>query len=308
MQLYDDEIQGQTSPSTASKTSTAAWRQYATLPALPESIELRRQFWTNYLAACSTNFNSSIAFSEDRVSYLRNHALHNIDSLRKLASSQGLSLQSLFLAAYARTLCTESQAQESQSVVFGIYLANRSSDGHVLDATYPTLNLVPLRVQRPGDNLIKVAGAIQKDLQLIQSNGREHVGLWEIYSWTGIQVSTFVNFLSLVNEHDGPGKDGMLRKSSEDSWCRSDPELLKQPWLQDNAVREAYPVNTQCVPLSTSRQLMRVFQASLDIEASVNGSSLAIGIFGSTDGVSHDAAPRIVDDIVRCLMTLGANE
>ncbi|KAG8423317.1 Nonribosomal peptide synthetase [Metarhizium acridum] len=287
VQLYYEEIHDTAEDAIAPKIDLINWQNYTIRPTLEANIDSRNKFWSEYLAGCSTSPVSLIPYTSERVSYIRHQAFLNTKELQQLASSHGISLQSLFLAAYAKTLCVNVGAQDNtQLVIFGIYLANRDTETDDLDETYPTMNIVPLRVQiASGDNLIKVAAAILKDLQLIQSNNRATVGLWEIYKWTGIQIQNFVNFLSLLGDDADPEKPGLLRKRTEDKLSTNGLELLKQPWLQNNAVRKAYP-------------------ASLDIEASVHDNSLDIGVFGSTDSVSYDDGPRIVDNIIQHLASV----
>lgn len=253
MQLYYEEACHVNSKANDTKNEVANWKDYAIRPTLPANIESRKRFWMEYLAGCLTSSGiteipTSIPYSTERVSYLKKGALPNIEHLRKHASSNGISLQSLFLAAYAKTLCVDDKTQEGlKTVIFGIYLANRDTQSDGLSAIYPTLNLVPLRVGfSPGVNLITVAAAVQKDLQLIQSDGMAHVGLWEIYNWTGIQIQTFVNFLSLLDDDADTNTPGLVRNPEEDKLCANDSkamELLKQPWLANNVVNEAYPVS-----------------------------------------------------------------
>ncbi|KAH0601902.1 Nonribosomal Peptide Synthetase [Metarhizium humberi] len=294
VQLYYEAIQNTAESAITPNVDLISWQNYTIRPTLKANIDSRNKFWSEYLVGCSTSPGSPIPYASERVSYIRRQAFPKTKELQQVASSHGISLQSLFLAAYAKTLCVNVGAQDNtQSVIFGIYLANRDTETDNLDETYPTMNIVPLRVQiAPGDNLITAAAAILKDLQLIQSNGSATVGLWEIYKWTGIQIQNFVNFLSLLDDDANSGKPGLVRRRTEDKLSTKGLDLLKQPWLQNNAVRKAYP--------STNVTL----KASLDIEASVHENSLDIGVFGSTDSLSHDDSSRIVDNIIQHLASV----
>ncbi|KHN95879.1 peptide synthetase [Metarhizium album ARSEF 1941] len=284
MELFYQEIHNTAERTTFHTADVAVWQNFTIEPTLTASVDSRRKFWSEYLAGCSTSPGPPIPFSSERVSYIRHQAIPNIKELQQLTSSHGTSLQALFLAAYAKTLSANVGARDiPRSVLFGIYLANRDGETDRLDPTYPTMNLVPLRVQvAPGNNLVQIAAAILKDLRLIQSDARATVGLWEIYNWTGIRIRKFVNFLSLLDDDADPDKPGLTRKMTEDRLSANGSELLGEPWLQNNAVREAYP-------------------ASLDIEASVHGESLDMGVFGSADALSHEDGPRIVDNIIQHL-------
>ena len=89
---------------------------------------------------------------------------------------------------------------DEQVVVFGIYLGNRSGGLDEADVaqTFPRLNLVPLKaVIPPSGSVVDLASAIQRDIGEIGSQGRADVGLWEIHEWTGLRMTSFVNFITL---------------------------------------------------------------------------------------------------------------
>ncbi|KAF4975501.1 hypothetical protein FZEAL_7721 [Fusarium zealandicum] len=266
------------------------WRTFTTIPASDAARDTRKDFWSSYLQnvhSFKAESKSEVNIKE-RVSYLQKSAIPDIDNIRRTATESGVSIQSLLLAAYAKVLTMNSNTAASGSVVFGIYLANRGVD-HDLPQIYPTLNLVPLKVEAPGNHsLVDVAKAIQKDIHRIASDGRADVGLWEITQWTGVQITSFVNFLSLPDNPDSAGDlvkvlpaevmEGSSNEVTEDSL---------QTWLQENAVKQEIPM-------------------AIDIEASIQGSQLDVGIFGSCQQVSKDEAAGLVSDITGCLVeTLG---
>ncbi|KAG6069651.1 NRPS protein [Claviceps sp. LM84 group G4] len=273
------------------------WKHFSILPTLEGQVESRKQFWMNYLHGHQSEapvIPVSSPQTTDRVSYLQKQALHDIRDLQRRASSLGIGLQSLFFAALARSLhhrrAQKTQEARPRTVVFGVYLANQTAHSQHLHATYPTLNLVPLRVTLSDDSdLGAIAADIHQDLQQIQADARADVGLWEIYNWTGIRVDVFVNFLSLFDSDDTDAvsetKEVKLRRRADQDrpvdHVKS-MEVLRQPWLQNNAVKDAYP-------------------PSMDVEVSVHAQSLDIGVFGSTDCLSHDEAPQLVDCIVQHL-------
>lgn len=201
---------------TTQDETIAQWIRFTANPTLETAKAARKQFWTGYLSDCSRALNSESRTdcSIERVSYIERLALPNSTELRRNAARHGLSVQSLFLAAYAKVLLSRERSHDlcgaaanphgSPPVVFGIYLANRGGSHHDggLPASYPRLNLVPLRVYDSEGGLEVVAAAIQRDLEEINSGGRADVGLWEIDAWTGVKVSSFVNFLSLPDAVD----------------------------------------------------------------------------------------------------------
>ncbi|POR38693.1 Siderophore peptide synthetase [Tolypocladium paradoxum] len=272
------------------------WARHSIRPALKDAQASRQEFWINYLqqgARTSHSVSSSLG-GKSRTSYLAESAIRDISQLRRVASQHGVGLQSLFLAAYANSITkqTTENASGRRSVIFGIYLANRTADDDSPPLVYPTLNLVPLKVELgPDEILTTVAKAIQNDIRTVSSDGRADVGLWEIFSWTGVRVDSFVNFLSLPDEQGSKPRAVALTPvrdagaSSVNNYEQS--RLLAQPWLQRNAVRDAFP-------------------ASVDVEASVQGQGLDIGVFGPRDRVSDESAAKMVAGIASSLQLASA--
>ncbi|KAG6231935.1 NRPS protein [Claviceps purpurea] len=298
MRLYVDLL-GRTEGSDKPKLDIdlSHWRHFSILPTLAGQVESRKQFWVNYLHGRPSEapvIPVTSPQTTDRVSCLRKQALHDIKDLQRRSSSLGIGLQSLFFAALARSLhhrrAQKTQEARPRTIIFGVYLANQTAHSQHLHATYPTLNLVPLRVTLSHDSdLGAIAADIHQDLQQIQADTRADVGLWEIYNWTGIRVDVFVNFLSLFDGDNtdvisDTGEGNLRRRADQDRPVdhAKSMEVLRQPWLQNNAVKDAYP-------------------PSMDVEVSVHAQSLDIGVFGSTDCLSHDEAPQLVDCIVQQL-------
>jgi non-ribosomal peptide synthetase component F/NRPS condensation-like uncharacterized protein len=238
----------------------AEWSRYTIQPSHEDSRQSRRAFWTAYLKGCSSDGDSSISImaGKDRVSYLQHSAVSDVSHLQKAVKEKGISLQALFFAAYAKTVATESSEDASdgskKTVIFGIYLANRSEEA--LPLTYPTLNLVPLRVEvaRSGD-ILDIASSIQDDIHLIAANGRADVGLWEVAAWTGVTITSFVNFLSLPDTSsetsNGNSADVKLIPLQKEDDIPSvllsgDKEgAASHPCLLNNPVRDAFPVSIE---------------------------------------------------------------
>ncbi|RSL79006.1 hypothetical protein CEP51_007720 [Fusarium floridanum] len=260
------------------------WRNFVVSQSTDTARNSRKDFWTSYLqdATPAKEQTESSANIQERVSHLQKSATSNIAHVQKLASQTGVSIQSLFLAAYAKVLASRNDYAPTESVVFGMYLANRGVD-HDLPPTYPTLNLVPLKVVAPTDRpLAAIAEAIQKDIHLIVSNGRADVGLWEIAQWTGVQITSFVNFLSLPHDIESAENSIKVLPAEALDGTGNDNEhasCLSHGWLQQNAVRNDIPL-------------------AIDIEASIHGTRLDIGVFGSRKQVSPDEATCLVSDIV----------
>lgn len=275
------------------------WTRYTIQPSLEDSRQSRRAFWTSYLQGCSSDDDSSasIMAGKHRVSHLRRSAVSNIAYLQTAAKDKGISLQALFFAAYAKILAAGSTGvtgnDGKKTVVFGIYLANRTDEA--LPPTFPTLNLVPLRVQlAPNDDILEIADTIQNDIHLIAAEGRADVGLWEVAAWTGVKVTSFVNFLSLpeaISETPNGTSTNieLIQVQDEEFAQEAEEETMFHPCLLKNPVRDAFP-------------------AAIDIEASIQGKSLDIGAFGSRQRLSDQGAIHLVDEIVSYLEELNGEE
>ncbi|KAL5087041.1 hypothetical protein Trisim1_008424 [Trichoderma cf. simile WF8] len=274
------------------------WTRYTIQPSLEDSRQSRRAFWTSYLQGFSSDDDSSASAmaGKNRVSHLRRSAVSNIAYLQTAAKDKGISLQALFFAAYAKILAAGSSGvtgdDGKKTVVFGIYLANRTDEA--LPLTFPTLNLVPLRVQlAPTDNTLEIADMIQNDIHLIAAEGRADVGLWEVAAWTGVKVTSFVNFLSLpdaISEApNGNSTNIELIQVQDEEFAQETEEVVFHPCLLKNPVRDAFP-------------------AAIDIEASIQGKSLDIGIFGSRQRLSDQGAIHLIDEIVSYLEELNGEE
>ncbi|KAI9678784.1 MAG: NRPS [Caeruleum heppii] len=257
----------------------------------------RKHFWMGYLAGISSTLIRPHAFrdhSTQRTEVFRPRAVDLTSDIEAYRKTKGLSIQSLFLAVYARVLSTKVETFH-ESIVFGLYLANRSHDLPGLSAlAIPTVNLVPLRVKlAAGLSLSEMAQQIQNDLQHISHIQNSSVGLWEIREWTGITVDCFVNFIHLPDGEEeeastsGDGDDVVFRpvgrKSSEETsevvevdvtgW--EAPASLSRP---DDGLLEAYP-------------------PSVDVEATIRGDKLDVGIFGPTAMLGLAAAERWIDEM-----------
>ncbi|KAM5371350.1 hypothetical protein ACJZ2D_008048 [Fusarium nematophilum] len=269
---------------TKSDTGLSQWRSFTINPVSDAARNARQGFWISYLQNThpvepQTEISVDV---KERVSYLKKSAVPDVNNIRQLAIQSGISVQSLFLAAYAKALAAKDNIAGTGPVVFGIYLANRGID-HDLPPTFPTLSLVPIKVQAAADrSLVAVAESIQEDIHLISSEGCSSVGLWEIALWTGVRITSFVNFLSLP---DGPESIAdsiqvMTDEAAEASEASDDEPtpVISQASIQQNTVKQNIPM-------------------AVDIEASIHGSKLDIGVFGPRKQVSRDEAILLVSRV-----------
>lgn len=235
-----------------SSDQTLAWKHRIALSLGEPMKAKRRAFWQNYLQGVNLTRleirDTSRSSTDPRVSLLRRAAVAETASLKGLCAEHGISIQAAFLAAYANVLASFAGRREDKSiVVFGVYLANRDSTPRL---HYPTLCLVPLRVEVPSEfRLAEVAAAVQRDLYLISDAAHVGVGLWEVREWTGMVVDSFVNFLSLPEAEERATPEGVWLGDIGldedvvfgDEGVVVDPGQLR--WMEKNAVRDAYPVS-----------------------------------------------------------------
>jgi hypothetical protein len=232
--------------------SSAMWKNNLAFQVSTETRDARKAFWTGYLAgATSSPFPRQLASRQPdsgRTSLLVRSAVKSLGDLQSTCSSSGVSLQALFFAGYAKYIAKNT---ENKDVVFGIYLANRSSTDGMDTLPYATLSLVPLRVRQPSSHdLATLAKAIQQDLHRISSPENASVGLWEVLDWTGVRIDSFVNFLSLPTEGKNKTEEDVILE--EVPWSSNAPVaeerdessfLEAHPWVKSNAVTNAYPVS-----------------------------------------------------------------
>ncbi|OMP81947.1 Hydroxamate-type ferrichrome siderophore peptide synthetase [Diplodia seriata] len=257
---------------TLKPTPSTAFPALIAASASPAAASKRQVFWSTYFkdATPTARLQQPRSARPGRVSVFKPDicgSTSKVATLEAAAMKQGINVQSLFLAAYARLyarLTADGDSSEKEAAgrdaVFGIWLANRSHaiDG-LADVAAPTVNLVPLRVRAPlTTNAFELAKKIQEDLRTI-GDGVENAGtgLWEIERWTGVKVDSFVNFLKLPegeDEADKGGAGGRVRVREVDSgdmkegWSRVEKSDEAGPFevpaeLRNNVVGDAYLVS-----------------------------------------------------------------
>ncbi|SPQ23502.1 f6d849f0-5d2a-406a-9775-7b47ea01da8c [Thermothielavioides terrestris] len=308
-----------THPAETSSTSAVSnWHDaLSTRWAADHHRAARKQFWTEHLAGAESWFpmlGSQHAPPDEppsRVSHVAHAALQGIPDLAARCKANGVSLQALFFAAYADFLANaavESGRPRPQRVVFGVYLANRA--GLELDEPagagaaadyYPSLRLVPLRVEVPGGSrdsagsLFDVAAAIQQDLHAISSPVNVEVGLWEVKDWTGITVDSFVNFLGVSGADPRYSMQGDVRLEWVGEPTEDDAELSATPGREGDAFEEGHAREIASNPVRGA------FPDAVDVEVSVEGEAMTIGVFGSSQRLGSDGAIWVIDQIVKAL-------
>ncbi|KAL5115064.1 hypothetical protein ACEQ8H_007039 [Pleosporales sp. CAS-2024a] len=221
--------------------------------------------------------------------------LFSTKGLEKTARDHGISLQSLFLATYARIYAnlTNPSAQTRHEVILGIYLANRAlAIQGIQHAAVPTLNILPLRVRT--QDMIQSAKQIQEDLQKISD--AQHVGasLWEIDTWTGVKVDSTVNFLTLPGEECAQAGNGEVKIVPARAWDEDMSKVTKYDPGWDGEV----PENLRCTRVNVA------YLHAIDMEATVRNGALDVGIFAPAEMLSLDDGNQLLVELKTALSRL----
>lgn len=166
--------------------------------------DTRESFWSSYLHGIEQHRPAQPQSTITQKSETFVPGLLPTKALRDIARQHGVSIQALFLVAYAKIYARLTSAPRDRDVVLGIYLANRSLPIPGLEsAAIPTLNLLPIRVHTsPEQSTVYAARQVQKDIQRVGEMANASASLYEIKEWTGVTVDTFVNFLTLPEAED----------------------------------------------------------------------------------------------------------
>ncbi|KAJ5660247.1 hypothetical protein N7507_006698 [Penicillium longicatenatum] len=267
-------------------------------------VGVRRLFWENYLdqiAIRGTEHQRLGDFGAIQQHY-RPGLVSNMSLIEKAAKLRGLSIQSIFLAIYARL-----HAQtfgNSDDLVVGLYLANRSFVAEGLsELVAPTINIVPLRLDNKihsGDSSIfSAAGKIQDDISLISMIEHSCVSLVEIAEWTGVRINTCINFLRLPEVKDSTDTSAnqvILKSVSYEEIGNSDGAKLNNATPSLTNGNTAAPAFTQVMRAATSTAAMRdVFWPTIDVEAAIREDQLDFGLFAPDSRLDHTTANQMIE-------------
>jgi aryl carrier-like protein len=305
LSLLSQELGGYLQGSAAAQQSPVKFADFIAQPlSMVESNA--KTFWTDYLQSVQHPQLESDASSPARhIEVYDPRAMSDMPSFENKLRKQGLSLQSVFFAAYARAYSYNTDPT-AEDVIIGIYLANRSHLEDLSSLAAPTLNLVPLRVRSPTrTSLAELAKQIRKDLQTISTPENSSAGLWEIEAWTGVTVDTFVNFVKVPdNDDDAAGKQAIVmdqeaeqhrtEKRSHVSDTAGDNFIVPQE-LQHGVLKKTYKVN--CLIPRSLDMVTNFSQRSLDIEATVADGALGIGVFGWEDMMDVEQAEGLIEEL-----------
>ncbi|KAI1933801.1 hypothetical protein LOZ66_006309 [Ophidiomyces ophidiicola] len=264
--------------------------------------EARRAFWTKYLTGASQEYKtppSSIPRNSHWPGTLPNYhpsLVADIEDLENVARTHGVSIQSIFLAVYAKihmkyfSHCSNST---HESLVLGLYLANRSNamDG-LLELAAPTLNIVPLHIKNPrGCATIQLAQSIQRDIHSISNVQNSCVSLNEIAKWTGVTLDVIVNFLRYPDtkiSHDGNELSSFM--------------LLEETDMTKGMPREPGTFHLEAISgghrtQENEAESRRIFKPSIDVEAAIRHKSLDVGIFGPETRINIGLSEAIMGEL-----------
>ncbi|KAG9645387.1 peptide synthetase, partial [Aureobasidium melanogenum] len=289
LSLLSQELGSHLQDSAATQQSSVTFADFIA-PSLDTAAKTaRKTFWTDYLQGVQQpQLESDPSPSARHIEVYDPRATSDMPKSENELRKQGLSLQSVFFAAYARAYSYNTDPT-AEDVIIGIYLANRSHLEDLSSLAAPTLNLVPLRVRSPTKtSLAELAKQIQQDLQLIGSSENSSVGLWEIETWTGVTLDTFVNFVKVPDNDDDTVRKQAVVMDEEAEEHRTEKRSHVSDATADDFV----------VPKELQRKnLKRTYKRSLDIEATVADGALGIGVFGWEDMMNVEQAEGLIEEL-----------
>ncbi|KAI8936771.1 hypothetical protein NX059_006018 [Plenodomus lindquistii] len=289
MQQFKEICNGVTAPSPTDTMAKLFANNHA-----KSAMSERKAFWTNYLRGASTSSLSQPSTPPTAKTEVFRPALLPTKNLEALARKQGVSTQALFLASYAKLYANLARTPSDIDVIIGVYLANRSLPiENISTAAIPTVNLLPLRVASPlQSNILAMSASIQNDLQSISNPANALTSLYEIDKWTGVEIDTFVNFLSLpVEEND----DNEVYKSR----VRID---LKPKMQWQDAVSQVSNTEIKRGGVQEGLRSTRVNGAylhAIDVEATIRRGALDVGVFAPTEMVGLEEGEKLIEGLRR---------
>ncbi|OKP15175.1 Hydroxamate-type ferrichrome siderophore peptide synthetase [Penicillium subrubescens] len=274
-------------------------------------VEVRRQFWEKYLGSISTpgaSDNQVGVFGPIQHDY-RPGLVSNMSQLELAAKRQGLSIQSTFLAVYARVhtgifaVADIDNETIKRPLVVGLYLAKRSYGMEGLsELVAPTVNIVPLRLDdklsHDDDSLFVAARKIQEDINEISLVEHAGVSLLEIAEWTGVHISTCINFLRLpdLEASNGDASDKVIFHSISSN-------EVAPPRISTSSSRPLVSAQTNgntalsdSVGSASSMVAMKeVFWPTIDVEAAIREDRLDFGLFAPETRLDRPTAEKVME-------------
>ncbi|KAF2764184.1 peptide synthetase [Teratosphaeria nubilosa] len=272
---------------------------YLALSIKPEAQASSKSFWTSYLHGVKPMSLVQPATDgvQDKVEVFKPNISEQADALEAFARRQGVTIQALLFATYAKVYSTFAKHDnQAEDVVLGIYLANRSHLSDLDQLRAPTLNLVPLVVRSASRGpILDLAKQVTKDLNDIGTAENSGRGLWQIKEWTGVKVDTFVNFLKLP-ERDEAG-------SNHDSGVKI-VEVDDYKTLEYSRVGKAEKHADFSVPEELKGMRGHAVVHAVDIEATIADGRLDLGLFCPEKMLGLEQAEKMVAELIRSLEAL----
>ncbi|KAJ1328033.1 ferricrocin synthase [Microdochium nivale] len=283
------------------------WATFTKSHLSPVLLEKRKTFWTSYLKGVGSHHDSNQAHEtldmgdgskSEAVSEYRQAVMPVSGSLASAVANNGVTMQHMFFAAYAKVLAAARGLAEDHDLVIGVYLSNRSNFASLEELACPTLALVPLRIRRPLTRPVgMLAAEIRTDIDSIGTAENTSAGLWEIHRWTSVTVDTFVNFLPAANLGD-KNASSALRVTLETS-----PLQSENGELSDQA--SSLKLAQTDMPAFANNHVKNIYPDSLDIEAAVRDGSLDVGVFCRPGKLSRERAVNLINELVKILHEVG---
>ncbi|KAI0887691.1 uncharacterized protein GGS22DRAFT_185069 [Annulohypoxylon maeteangense] len=279
----------------------ARWYDFVSNHYSPKVRRQRQDFWSSYLRSINLVHLSALlgpitaGQRLQQVRQLRRGAKKGVSNLKAKCSTYGITLQALFFAAYSKTLAGLHRSNElselNQDVVFGIYLANRTSFSGLEEAAFPTLNILPLLVRKPlARSVVGLAIDVQKDILEIGKFENASVGLWEIYDQTRIQIESSVNFLPAL-------EDSITAYTNRNVTMT---ETTGQPEPAPDSNKPLQSLAQPSAGFTLQNKVRKAFLHTIDVEVAISGDAMDIGVFCPPSFSESDAA-GLIDDLVIAL-------
>ncbi|KAJ5365051.1 AMP-dependent synthetase/ligase [Penicillium concentricum] len=283
-------------------------------------VGVRRQFWQKYLGQIPTAVKRGDGFGSVQQHY-RPGLVSNMASVEKVAKRQGLSVQTVFLAVYARVHLQEFRAAETDDagshrrLTVGLYLANRShSIEGLAESVIPTVNIVPLRLDDKlsdsNDTLLDAAHRIQTEINEISRPEYSGVSLVEIAEWTGVRIDTCINFLRLPEPElkapsNGDAELSLTAVQREEFEDLSAPVLEAPIEINGNGLTP--PGAAEMSPglkHPSASTAQPIFQPTIDVEAAIRNGRLDFGLFAPESRLDGDTAETVIGAMQREMSAL----
>ena len=287
--------------------------RFPTFVALAQSQDtvLQQRFWSRYLdGAHSTVISARLVASKRSELYLP-AAYKNSRTLEVRCRKAGVTLQSVFLAAFAKAYLEHLSCSRDE-LVFGLYLSNRHFDiTDIATMVAPTLNIVPLRITAiRTTSIVELSKKIQDDLAAISAVQNAVVDLRRIEKWTGITVDCFFNFMKMPASLESgselaPHTGGVLVNRPAEGTV-----LLEEIKVESDATgrrevsgdlfrmrRDLDNIRVCVLRKEKGNVANGVLQTNMDVEVAVRGGNVDVGMFSKELFFGREELREMVEEM-----------